>query len=383
MGVSYAGYWDAYSGMGEACRNFVVALDQAGVDVTTELVPNMRSKMHLGFSYDTCERLHGVDVDYKVKIIHTTPDCVTKSLEPLKYHIFHLFWETSELPEWWVWALNLVDEVWTGSEWNKKIFIDSGVKKPIYVFPQPIDTGETIPSQKLRIYGEEKEQIKDFYWFYSIFQWIERKDPKTLLKAFWKEFEGVEDVGLVMKTYKEKFSNEELQDILKDVVSWKKELNLTHFPKVGISHELMSRDKINKLHHTGDCFVSAHRGEGWGIPIVESMLMNNPVISTNLGGVHEYIPRNAAKLISYKTEKVHNMDFVPWYEQRQEWGAIDENELRKAMRWVYENKEEAREMGDSARRFVKTKFSYQAVGKLMAKRLDEIEKSGYYRPRRR
>lgn len=362
--------------MGEACRNYIVALNEAGVKLTTELVPNLSSKIDLGYAFDVARELHGKDVNYKIKILHTTPDMVTRHMEPTKYHIFHLFWETSELPEWWVWALNLVDEIWTGSEWNKKIFHDSGVIKPIHVFPQAIDTGHTIPDKYTYIANTPRDQK---FWFYSIFQWIERKDPRTLLEAYWREFEGDDSVGLILKTYKEKFTTEETRKIISQILDWKKQIGIKNFPEVIIIPRLMGREEIYKLHTSADCFVSAHRGEGWGIPIAEAMSMEKPVISTSLGGIHEYIPRNCAHLIPYTKTKVFNMDFVPWYDEKQLWAKADISELRKAMREVYLDRGASIKMGKMARQFVEQRFSYLTVGQQLKTRLKEIVNSNYKR----
>lgn len=366
IGVKYTGFLSAESGMGEAARSFVAALHKSGVNVTAEDVPNLRAEKNLGEDHELSRSLNRKDIDYKFKIIHTTPDLVTKYLEPTKYHIFHLFWETTRLPEWWVWALNLMDEVWTGSEWNKKVFIDSGVTKPITIFPQPVRSASSTPLT-IKGHGAEYQQFK----FYSVFQWIERKNPRALLEAYWEEFQD-EDVVLILKTYKEKHSTEETTQIIRDIVTWRQELGQAKYPQVLLYPYELSRKTLDRLHESGDCFVSAHRGEGWGRPIAEAMLHSKPVISTNLGGVHEFIPPDCAKLIEYKMVPVFNMDFVPWYEKDQEWAEIDKGQLRLAMRSVFNNQQIAKKMGERGKELVESILSYRAVGDLMKKRLEEI-----------
>ncbi len=52
---------------------------------------------------------------------------------------------------------------------------------------------------------------------------------------------------------------------------------------------------------TFDCFVSAHRGEGWGVPQMEAMLMGKPIISTSCGGIHEHLKdKEDALLLPFK-----------------------------------------------------------------------------------
>lgn len=357
--------------MGEACRNYITALDMAGVPVQADLIPNLNSQMALGDSFHKCSDLSKNYIKYGFKVIHTTPDLVTKYLEPMKYHIFHLFWETDRLPDWWVWALNLMDEIWTGCEWNKQVFIDSGVKKPIFVCPQAINVNppETKPWKGFQT---GNNTFGKSFVFYSIFQWIERKNPKALLESYWQEFEGVDDVMLVLKTYREKFTREETEKILNEIKEWKVALRQSHYPKVFLYPSQMSRLDIHRLHETGDVYVSTTRSEGWGIPIAEALMHSNPVISTNLGGVVEYLDESCAKLIPYKLVNVFNMEFAKWYETSQQWAEIDRVELKKAMRELYEDRDKVDRMGNAGKVLAKKEFSYSSVGNRLKERLEEI-----------
>lgn len=369
--VCYSGFWAAPSGMGEAARNIVAGLHAGGAETTTELVPNQDTDRNLGPAYKLCQELNNQPVDYNIKIIHITPDLVTKYMEPLKYHVFHLFWETSHLPDWWVWALNLMDEIWTGSEWNKKVFINSGVKTPIWVCPQPLDTN--LPSFKPFTFGQNGAPLEDRFIFYNIFQWIERKDPKRLLQAYWEAFTQDDKVALFLKTYKRNFSSGEQQDILKHMTDVKQDMGLKEAPPVYLFTDLMSRGDIYRIHTTGDCLVSSHRGEGFGIPIGEAMVFGNPVISTNLGGIHEHIPDGHAYLVDYDETNVFNMDWVPWYEEKQSWATAKLDDLKNKMRYVYDNREEAGKVGKLGQQFAKKQLSYKAVGERMVRRLKQIE----------
>lgn len=367
INIRYSGYYEAVSGMGQACRNIVYALHAAGIGVSTELAPNLMSKTTLGKAHLLCQELRDKDIDYDIKIIHITPDQVRKHMEPLKYHIFHLFWETDKIPEWWKWELNhSVDEIWTGSEWNKKVFLDSGVKKPIWVCPQPVP--------------HEEEDYKPFllpgfkgFVFGSIFQWIERKDPKTLIRAFLKEFKGSKDVTLLLKTYKETFSQEETSEIMQEIKTIRKELGITQYPRIALYPHILTKHDIGRLYETMDCVVSAHRGEGFGIPIGEAMLSGKPVISTDLGGIHEHVPKELWYPVSYTMCPVFNMSFVPWYDDDQNWGQADEDHLRKQMRLVYDNREEAKNRGQRAKEYILNNLNPEAVGNRMLKRLEEIK----------
>lgn len=372
--VKYTGSWGDYSGMGEANRNAIAALVEAGVEVQTEKTSYVKDKTDYGKTFRLCEKLVNNDIDYLFKIIHITPDVLIPTLEPLKYHIAHFFWETDRISSRWVWNLNLMNEVWTGSETTKEVLMMSGVKAPIYIFPQAIDN--TIKPEKIK---EFKIVHHQGFLFYSIFEWIERKNPKALLKAYWQEFENEENVSLFLKTYRRNFTSQktftstEKNEIKKDIGEWKKEVDQKHFPRVFLCSDLLAKHSILKIHRTGDCFVSAHRGEGWGIPQAEAMTFANPVISTGYNGIHDWVNNDLMFLLKYKMIPVFNMQ-SNYYENDQKWADISISELMEKMRFVFDNQKKAREIGRKGRTFANNVFSYKSVGESMRNRLEKIMK---------
>src|ERR1035437_9166735 len=225
--VKYCGTYQDSSGYGNANRNIMVALWTAGINVKTELVVQTPARTG-GLLVDICNSLSNRDIPYNINIVHLTPDLYPKYKETGKYNIGHLFHETDKLPKIWIAACNDMDEIWTGTEEQKLIFQNSGVKSPIYVFPQPIYTQQAFENRE----PYNIEAVKDTYVFYSIFHWIKRKNPEALLKAYWKAFEGNDKVSLVIKTYKIFYNPSEYNEIRNDILRWKDELGLKHYPKV-------------------------------------------------------------------------------------------------------------------------------------------------------
>lgn len=368
MNVCYIGPFFDYSGYGEANRHAAAALDAAGVNVKADLVSYVRDQADFGELGKTIQRLVENQIDYKVKILHTTPDQYQKYVEPGKYHIGHFFWETSRVPQQFVEGLQLMDEIWTGSEYNKQAIERSGVNRPVFVFPQATETGRPV---------EQPYRIPNFqgFLFYSVFEWTDRKNPEALLRAFWEEFQGNEKVGLLIKTYFKDFSRRS-KDLVRDSINQlKRKSGLSNFPQVFVFPELMDRHQIQRLHATGDCFVSAHRGEGWGIPQVEALLQAKPVISTDCGGVHEYLrDDDTALLVPWTSVKVSGMAHSNfWYTADQTWAEVDHTELRKKLRWVFENSKQAKGIGMRGCMLANDRFNLKRVGEEMKARLLMIE----------
>ena len=195
VNVKYTGPFGDPSGYGEANRNAIAALNAVGVSITTQRVTYSKGEIDYGFTYELAQKLEGNPIEYDIKILHVPSDGYLQYLEPAKYHIGHLFWETDGMSKEWVWNCNLMDEIWTGGHIHKENFLKAGIKVPIKVFPQAIEAD-------IKVLRPIRVVHRSGFLFYSVFEWIERKNPKALLKAYWEEFQNDTDVTLLLKVYK-------------------------------------------------------------------------------------------------------------------------------------------------------------------------------------
>jgi len=369
MQISYCGPALDYSGYGEANRHDIGALTSAGVDVVGEYTKHCLEISEFGDLGELARECSlKTNRDYKIKILHTTPNIYGRFIEPGKYHIGRVFWETDKLPQDFAYGVRMCQEIWTGSEFNAQAIRNAGITDiPIFIIPEAIKT--PAPKVKKFIISHENDCR-----FYSIFEWTERKNPKALLEAFWREFEGVKNVSLTLKTYIDNFTPEKRKAIKDKLIQFKNSLGLSNYADVYLYNNLMNRSEIYRFHKSMDCYVSTHRGEGWGIPQMEAMLMSKPVISTDCGGIHEHI-RGSAKLVPCKMVPVRNVDRNQvWYTSDQNWAEVDILEFRKSMKWAFESRQESKNLGKSGQKTVHDKFSLEVVGKQMRDRLEEINK---------
>jgi glycosyltransferase involved in cell wall biosynthesis len=366
IAVKYISAFGDHSGYAEAARQTIFSLNKAQIPLTTARTSFVRESADYGEALKIAERLEGKPIDYQAVIIHLTPDLYLNYLEPNKHHIGVLVWETDKLPNNWSWFCNRLDEIWTRSPETKKILVKSGVRVPIYVFPEPI----------VEVKPEDYEPFiipnHRGFLFYSIFEWTKRKNPEALLTAYWKEFEGDQDVSLLLKTFRDNYTFQMHQKVKGWINELKQGSGIKKFPRILYSSDLLTNEETWRLHVTGDCFVSAHRGEGWGRPQMEAMMMGKPIISTNYGGIHEYLNETNAYLTNYNLTPVTQEDDRPYYTPNQNWADVDITDLRGKMRFVYDNRDKAMEVGQIARNFVIENFNSDKVGGMMRKRLMKI-----------
>jgi hypothetical protein len=277
MNVKYVGAARDYSGYGEAARHDIASLLEVGIQVTTKIPRYTQELADFGQVGEKVEETENRALPFEIIILHTTPNVYHNYWDQAKYKIARVFWETDKIPMDFAPNIQACDEIWTGSEFNKKAIQAAGVTKPIYIIPEAI---EMIDASKT---GSYKTAAEGTYRFYSMFEWTERKNPEALLLAYFEEFKNGENVSLTLKTYVDNFQRGKRGEIDEHIDRIRAKMGRDKYPPVYLYRELMDRDQVYKFHKSFDCFVSAHRGEGWGIPQMEALLMERAVISTGCG----------------------------------------------------------------------------------------------------
>jgi len=93
----------------------------------------------------------------------------------------------------------------------------------------------------------------------------ERKNPLAMIKSYWYAFQNNENVALVMKTYRNDYSDGERDAIRTTLKRLKAVTPMDVYPKIYFIPNMLTDDEILGLHDRGDCYVSLDRGEGFGL----------------------------------------------------------------------------------------------------------------------
>lgn len=367
MKVAYIGAFGNLSGYADAARNNVCALSSVGFPVDAIPLSFENFQTDCGELGKKIKPLITSNSNAPIQIIHTIPTVFPKFISISKYNIGYTAWETSKLPPQFLDCINQLNEVWVPSEYNKEVFINSGVDIPVYTMSHTFNI-DTFDKEITR----ESLTKPAGFTFYSVFQWIARKGPEDLLKAYLTEFSANENVCLLLKTYLFDPTNPMDKERIKEQISNVKEsLRLPSYPNLSLISAPLSRPQINALHKSCDCLISPHKGEGFGITMAEAMIAANPVIATNYSGNTDFLTEDNGYPTDYQLSPVCNMPWE-WYDASQNWADVDIIDLKKKMRYVFENQQEANVKGIKAKRFIEDNLSWQVIGNKMKNRLEEI-----------
>ena len=128
------------------------------------------------------------------------------------------------------------------------------------------------------------------------------------------------------------------------------------------------------FYSVSDCFVLPTRGEAFGLPMLEALACEVPVITSDNGGHLDFlsgkntwfIKSKGLKQISPRLGKINTYYRNLWFREP------DANHLKILMRTVFENKEKYEEKKKHTRDDIE-KFDYKNVVNIAIERLKEIE----------
>lgn len=368
IGIKWRGATLDPSGYGSANRDYIVALHEAGADITVEPWNfEARPAEFYGEAGKLVNSLKNKDIEYQFIVHHYVPNRIKmEDGDEQKINVGYSTWETDIIPEHWVKNINdNFDLQLVPSDYNKQAYINSGIKIPVEVVPHCIDVTPFDDAKPAYI-----PKYENHFKFLSVFQWVERKNPVGLLKAYFSEFYGHDDVILILKTYGTNHSEQEREKIKATIrkLKYDTQLDSNKLPKIYLLPELLSRQEMLSLYKTADCFVLPTRSEGFGIPFAEACAGENVVIAPKHGGQRDFLSEGDGtfvRFIPHQFTPVAHMPF-PYYNSLMTWAEPDLCKLKKKMKQYYSirknNSDTFNQFKDMARRHVERTLNHEKIG---------------------
>jgi glycosyltransferase involved in cell wall biosynthesis len=354
VGVNLAGYLDSVLGVGEAGRQVARALESAGVPVARFSLIARGS-----------ERLSGDappwpdPPPYPVNLVCVNPDGLEGAHDELgpaffesRYTVGLWWWEVDALPERFMRAFDLVDEVWVGSH-HVADALSAVSPVPVVRVPLPL---------ALEPAAAADLDLPDGFKFLFAFDYggvFDRKNPLGVIEAF----ESGAGASLVIKCVGAEHHPEEHRRLL-DAAAER--------PDVLVLDRKLAAGEMAALMEAADCYVSLHRSEGFGLTIAEAMLRGKPVVATAYGGPRDYLSEANSFPVDFQLVQIGEGNDP--YPADSRWAEPDLGQASAWMRFVRDQPDEAARRAQRGREEILTAHAPEAAGQALARRLAMVSR---------
>jgi len=247
---------------------------------------------------------------------------IQNNRDKCKRKVIITMFESDRLPENWVTIINKeASLVLVPSEFCIKVFERSGITVPVKKLPLFFIQHDVKPE-----YFEGKNTDKFVFGMQNALVNGHQKGDDVLLEAYLKKFKNNKNTLLILKGRQHHYQALDHEFIV----------YARSFKNVRVMIEDFSDVEIYKEFYCKlDCFVFPSRGEGFGIPPLESMALGIPTITTNGHSIKDYaklgIPvKTKGKCDSYYVGR--GADSI-----NNKWVQINVDDLADKMYKVYKN----------------------------------------------
>ena len=344
-GVNLVGLFQTGSGLGEASRMLARAIEHAGIPFAA--ITYAESPSH---GREPGEWPNADAAPYDTNVLCLQPDRLYPFAAAVGPRFFAdrttvglWFWESTTFPDHYRPPLRLLDRVWVTSEHVRSI-LSRATSVPVSVVPIPLSERRVEPSSRAALGLPE-----DGFLFLSLFDLVgaRRKNPQGVVEAFRRAFEPGSGATLVLKTINGRDRKPRRLAELESSVADRQDITVIDGYVPAAERDAMIA--------ACDCFVSLHRAEGLGLPILEAMVLGKPVIATGFSANVEFMDDTSGYLVPFELVPVPEGEWG--YSPAAQWAEPDVEAAAAHMRCVFDDPESAREVGASARTTVLTRFS--------------------------
>lgn len=379
MRVLYVGVYRDGTGWSRAAEEYIRALDAAGVDVV-------------------CRPLKLNDVDHKphprvLELESKSPagcDVCVQHVLPhhadfngrFRRNVAMFATESSNFrASAWADRVNAMGRAVVFNRQSRRACLDSGVTALVFVVPHATDVERFQrsydPPDLLKPTRERGE-----FNFYTVGEFVRRKNFAALVKAFHLEFGPDEPVNLVLKTAVPGQSPADSADTVRRFCEEiKRGLKLHGGAIEQYKQEIVVTDRLTeqgmmRLHAGCDVFVQPSYGEAWSIPAFDAMAMGKTPIVTAATGYLDYVSDAEGWLVGCRGEPAFGAfdTFEDLLVGDESWASVDTNHLRWCMRRAYAD---SRLREDKAARGIAKayEFSHEAVGATLRQALESDDEA--------
>ena len=266
------------------------------------------------------------------------------------------FWESTDFSDEYLPQLRLLDRVWVLSEHVRSV-LSPATSAHVRVIPIPVTDRrvEPIPRTELGL-------PTDGFLFLALFDLVSarRKNPHGVIEAYRAAFAPESGAKLVLKTINGRDRKPQVLAELEDAAADRTD--------IAIIDGYVSERERDAMVAACDCFVSLHRAEGLGLPMLEAMCLGKPVIATAYSGNLAFMDDTSGYLVPFHLVPVPVGEWG--HSTTAQWAEPSVEIAASLMRRVFEAPDEARTVGELGRRKVLARFSLDRAAAAVVSELE-------------
>ena len=359
-GLDVLGFFTSEHGVGEAARVLTSTLKSASIAVSTIDYTDTESRREHAYTCDNASQYKVLMASINSDQLSAAHTRISPSFFTDRYVIGQWFWELEDAPTWFAPAYPLVNELWAPTHFIENM-LRANVPPSIHVeyVPLPVHTPVIDASLTRQRFGLDERFM--FLFVFDFMSVMKRKNPLGLIEAFTSAFAEGEGPQLVIKGINGDKRPAE-HAVLSEAVAQRSDITLIN--------EYFTREETSTLISMANTYVSLHRSEGLGLTISEAMTLGVPVIATGYSGNMDFMRTGNSLLVP--GTRVHVGDGAEGYSPTASWMEPDISQAAQYMRYVYENEQDAREMGLRGQRDIVSSLTTERCGAIMKNRLEDI-----------
>ena len=339
--VLIEGQFCGFASLAIVNRHLALALIDEGVDV--RILPTDRSEglaeiERLGLTSRLVAHAQAVDVHLR----NAWPP-ETRGMSGRRNGFICWAWEESEISPVTARRFNQdLDLIMTTSHYVSDALKRSGVVIPVPVVGNGVDHFQ-VPAERAK---PERQRIL------HVSTCLPRKAPEALVRGFVEAFDGRSDVELYIKTSPNPHNR--IHGIVEEARA-----AATDPAPIVIDERSLPFCELSRLYASATGVVMASRGEGFGLPLAEAMIMGVPVVATRVGGQADFCRDDTAFLV--ESQPARSTSHVASIYSL--WEDPSAHSLAEALRRMIDNPQEAAAKAANARQLMQREFTWKAVAR--------------------
>lgn len=350
-GLNVIGWSTAPTGVGEACRGTLTALEHAGIPAAVWPLDGRADGAPGAVAEGACQGL-----PFEVSLYHVNADMMEtiqgrlpRAITAGRYRIGYWFWELSHFPLGFAEAFRHVDEVWAPTAFCQESFRCIAPVEVRRVPPCVMPT-EAEPASRSELGIDPRAFL--FFFAFDVLSVPERKNPAGLLAAFSRVAkESRRPVHLLLKLNHHESQPSYVEELQRLAAGLPATLLTGTLPREG----------LNGLTAACDAYVSLHRSEGLGLPLIEAMYLGKPVVATGYGGVTDFLNDETGFVVRHRLVSLKQPEGP--YPAGAVWAEPDVEHAASLMLSLAADPDSAGPKVEAARRRVHELYAPEAAGR--------------------